>query len=147
MTKLKKDISPDLINKMAQNIDMGLVNYFNPIEQKLIAIPNDSIVIDEVEFEKSWKEDLATIKKWGKNIITISQMESFESFKIMEDFTSHISDQHLKYKLENILEDKKPFRNFNHVINNSDFRQAWFDFKQKASKKYVLELIAIELEN
>ena len=37
----------------------------------------------------------------------------------------------------NILENKKPFQNFKNKIDQSHFRQDWFDFKQKEIEKKV----------
>ena len=40
-------------------------------------------------------------------------------------------------RLENILENKKPFLNFKNKVDHSDFRQNWFEFKQKELEKRV----------
>jgi len=146
MTQFSKKLPPELINEMAQNIDMGLVNYFNPKEQKLIAIPKQSFIFDEKEFQEDWKEDLATIKTWKKDSIIIHSMDSVEMFKVMETFTSEISDRHLKYKLENSLEGQKPFKNFKNTLDHSNFRQDWYDFKMKYQEKYIREIIDEEME-
>jgi len=39
--------------------------------------------------------------------------------------------------LESVLANKKPFQNFKHIIDHSNFRQSWFDFKQKELEKRV----------
>jgi len=39
--------------------------------------------------------------------------------------------------LENILANKKPFQNFKHKVDHSDFRQSWFDFKHSELEKIV----------
>ena len=49
----------------------------------------------------------------------------------MELFVEQLSDQNLKSELENVLTKKKPFQNFKYKVDHSDFRQNWFDFKQK----------------
>lgn len=64
-------------------------------------------------------------------------MESLESFKIVERFVEQITDKKLKMELENVLANKKPFQNFKHSIDNSDYRQKWFDFKQRELEKIV----------
>jgi len=64
-------------------------------------------------------------------------LESLESFKIVERFVEQITDKKLKMELENVLANKKPFQNFKHSIDNSDYRQKWFDFKQRELEKIV----------
>ena len=77
------------------------------------------------------------MEKHKADFIKFDSLDSFESFKIMELFVEQLSDQHLKSELENILANKKPFQNFKHNIDHSDFRQNWFEFKQKELKKRV----------
>ncbi len=39
--------------------------------------------------------------------------------------------------MENILANRKPFQRFKYIIEHSDFRQNWFDFKQSELEKRV----------
>ncbi len=55
----------------------------------------------------------------------------------MEQFIDQITDPKFKMELENILQRKKPFQNFKDTIDNSDFRQEWFDFKKLELEKIV----------
>jgi len=55
----------------------------------------------------------------------------------VERFVEQITDKKLKMELENVLANKKPFQNFKHSIDNSDYRQKWFDFKQRELEKIV----------
>jgi hypothetical protein len=57
----------------------------------------------------------------------------------MERFVSQIADEQFQAELENILERKKPFQNFKNRIDNSDFRQKWFDFKTNELEKNVVK--------
>ena len=60
----------------------------------------------------------------------------------MEDFVeSAVPAGGLKDELEEALLRKKPFRNFNAIIESSNFSQAWFDFKQDAFEEYVRDKI------
>lgn len=55
----------------------------------------------------------------------------------MERFVAELTDKTLQSELEKVLEIKKPFQNFKHLIDHSDFRQNWFDFKQNELEKRV----------
>ena len=81
--------------------------------------------------------DLGKVEKNKSDLIKIEVLENFESFKIMEHFVYQISDKQFQAELENILEQKKPFQNFKNRIDNSDYRQNWFDFKQIELEKIV----------
>lgn len=125
MDSLKQNIIKDI----AQELDCGNDCYYNAKTDEIIAIPHSSIISDEDEFRECFKEDLKKIKKDKADLIKIEVLESFESFKIMERFIDQISDAQFKSELENILQNRKPFQNFKNSIDNSDFRQKWFDFK------------------
>mgnify|MGYP003134814339 CR=1 FL=1 len=127
----------NLIKEIAQELDCGNDCYYNSETDEIIAIPNFSNISDEDEFRECFKADLKKIKKNKADIIKIEVLESFESFKIMERFIDQISDTELKMDLENKLQRKKPFQNFKNSIDNSNFRQEWFDFKKLELEKIV----------
>lgn len=73
-------------------------------------------------------------------------LESNESFRIMRGFTETLNDAKLQLRLGNALNNRKPFVNFKFVIDNSEHRQEWFDFKQRYLERYVKELLSLELQ-
>lgn len=57
----------------------------------------------------------------------------------MSEFTEQLTDNNLQSRLLDALRKKKPFREFKFVIDSSgDFRQMWFDFKNKWQQDFVL---------
>ncbi len=50
----------------------------------------------------------------------------------------------LQNKLSNALERRKPFANFKNLIDNSDYRHDWFDFKQSCLEEHVYETLQVE---
>lgn len=126
-----------IINEIAQELDCGNDCYFNPKTKEIIAIPNYSIISDEELFEEVFGPDVEKVNEQEADFIKLEVLQSFESFKIMERFVEQIDDQLFKAKLENALQRRKPFRNFKYLIDNSDFRQDWFDFKQNELEKRV----------
>jgi hypothetical protein len=126
-----------IISEIAQELDCGKDCYYNPKTNELITIPNFGEMLDEDEFRESFGEELKKVTKNKANFIKIKVLESFESFKIMERFIAQIADKQFQAELENILERKKPFHNFKNRIDNSDYRQKWFGFKQNELEKIV----------
>ena len=93
--------------------------------------------MDEEDFKEAFSDSLKKVEKHKTDFIKFETLESLESFKIMELFVEHLSDQNLKSELENILSNRKPFQNFKHKVDHSDFRQSWFDFKHSELEKIV----------
>jgi antirestriction protein ArdC len=131
------NIKQNIVKEIAQELDCGNDCYYNPKTDEIITIPNFSNFADEEEFRECFKSELKTVKKNKADLIKIEVLESFESFKIMEQFIDQITDAEFKTELENIIQKKKPFQNFKNSIDNSDFRQEWFDFKKIELEKIV----------
>lgn len=127
----------NIIRELAQELDCGNDCYFNLKTQEIITIPNDSQHLFEDEFEEFFQADLDKIKKEKADLIKIEPLESFEVFKIMEEFSAQLDDLQFQFELKTILQKKNPFQNFKHAIDNSNYRQMWFDFKQKELEKIV----------
>lgn len=64
-------------------------------------------------------------------------MRSNESFQIMEDFVEFVNDKTLQNKLREALVRRKPFHNFKLLIDNSRYRDDWFEFQLEEAKKFV----------
>ena len=126
-----------IIKNIAQELDCGFDCYYNSKTDEIISIPSFPHFSDEEDFKEAFKDDLRKIEKFKADFIKFEVLESFESFKIMERFVEQITDEKLKGELEKVLTNKKPFQNFKHKIDYSDFRQDWFDFKQKELEKIV----------
>ena len=127
----------NIVNNIAQELDCGNDCYYNFKTSEILAIPNFSQIFDEEEFKESFKESLKKLEKHKADFIKIEVLESFESFKIMERFVEQITDKKLQVDLKNVLKNKKPFHNFKHKIDHSEFRQSWFEFKQSEMEKIV----------
>jgi DNA-nicking Smr family endonuclease len=127
-----------IIKEIAQELDCGFDCYYNSKTDEIVTIPNFGEMMDEDEFRDAFRAELKKVKENKTDFIKIEVLESFESFKIMERFVSQIADEQFQAELENILERKKPFQNFKNRIDNSDFRQKWFDFKINELEKNVV---------
>jgi hypothetical protein len=81
----------------------------------------------------------AGFTKSNQSKLRFQEVPSSESFRIMERFVYQLEDGTLKSELEYALQIRKPFQNFKHLIDNSDYREAWFAFKQNELEKLVGE--------
>ena len=127
----------NIITNIAQELDCGFDCYYNSKTSEIISIPNFSQFLDEEDFKETFRDNLEKIEEKETDFIKFEALESFESFKIMERFIEQLPDKNFKLELENIIANKKPFQNFKYKIDHSDFRQNWFDFKQKQIENKV----------
>ncbi len=113
---------------------MGLKIFINKktYEIRSILDPGDRYV-DPVVWEKSLK----IIEKEWEEYSCLTKMDSWESFKVMEDFIDEINDEKLKNDLVKILNQKKPFANFKSEIEISLYQQKWADFCDLKYEEYV----------
>uniref|UniRef100_UPI00404AB931 UPF0158 family protein n=1 Tax=Flavobacterium sp. TaxID=239 RepID=UPI00404AB931 len=128
-----------ILNEIAQDISCGNICYYNPKTNEIIAIPDISQGFNEGEAKEFFKEEIKKVKKQKKDLIKFEPLKSSKSFEIMERFAAQIDHKLFQSKLENILAQKKPFKQFKIEIDNSDYREDWFAFKQKAVEKIIEE--------
>ena len=131
------NIKQYIVKHIAQELDCGFDCYYNSKTDEIVAIPSFAQFSDEEDFKEAFSESLEKVEKHKADFIKFETLESFESFKIMESFVEQLSDQNLKSELENILANKKPFKNFKHKVDHSEFRQSWFEFKISELEKIV----------
>lgn len=129
--------TPTQIKEIAEQLDCGFCCYYNTKTGEIISIPDfeDSIS----DFEEFYGEDLAKIKKDKKNYVIITKPSSREGFEIMENFIDEVEDIKLRDELSNALNKKKPFSHFKFIVENSAYRQTWFDFKAEQIQRLVIE--------
>ena len=131
----------NIINEIAQQLDCGNDCYYNSKTKELISIPNaDLLASGDTEYHMQFfKEDIDRINRQKKDLIKFEVLQSFQSFKIMENFAYQVTETNLREKLSHVLFKGKPFRNFKYLIDNSEYREEWFAFKQKEMEKIVKE--------
>ncbi len=66
-------------------------------------------------------------------------MSGPQAFRVMEDFANNLEIGTLKIELITALDQKHPFQNFKQIVESSEARQDWYDFKRAAYKDYVRE--------
>lgn len=127
------------INEIAQMLDCGLNAYINRKTLEMDFIPD----MDRLDDTELWEEHYIKVtEEW--NSLVIEPMKSWESFKIMENFIYELPDKKFQQNLIEILNRKRPFAHFKAAIDNSDYRQQWFDFKEKMYEEYVKQQLEAE---
>lgn len=135
-----KTLTEDQIKEIAEMLDIGFTPYWNKKTNELLFIGESAYDLDE-----GFQEDLKKLKNGRKDYIEIPQLESWESFKIMEEFVDELPDSlELKNELIVGLKQKHPFKHFKFLIDQAgDYRKKWFDFKSEWIIKYVKNILNI----
>ena len=150
--KMEKPAIPRKFKKVvaeaADLLTAGFVCFINPDTLEIEDIPQQ-ILNEPEEYETITGESIEdlTLKHIGwEKCIKIEPLSSYDSFKIMERFAERAPDAGLREKLMEILNERKPFANFKRIIDNSDFREDWFDFRQARLEEYVYEVLTNEID-
>ncbi|MDR1716514.1 MAG: UPF0158 family protein [Prevotella sp.] len=131
----------ELIKSIAEEIDMGMICFLNTDTLEVESVLGESYnAYGDDDFEDFYQEVYDKVDNWV-NVIRIEPPQSWQSFKIMEDFieTCILDDDSVKKRLWNAISKRKPFQNFKFIIDDSRYRQCWFDFKQSKLEQFVLE--------
>ena len=129
-------LSARQINEIAQELEAGMKVFVNRDNLEIKSILDWEESYGDNEF---WEEEMETIEREWSDYVTLTKMESWEAFQIMEDFVDEIDDEGMKESLMKILGRKSPFANFKAEVESSAYRQNWFDFRQKKYEDYVSE--------
>jgi len=137
-----------VVKEVASSIDAGFVCFLNTDTLEIDEYPrellsnsylykmNSGVSLDELNLKYT---------QW-ENYITIEPLETNESFRIMEKYAEQVDNSRLRAQLVNAIYNPKPFANFKRIIDNSDFRQDWFDFKDMQLQDYVKTMIEINVQ-
>lgn len=126
----------DNIKEIAEQLDCGFRAYVHKTASQLIFVPDENALPD-IDLD-SWDEELKKLESNFTDYIEIEKWTSSSAFEIMSEFVDQVSDNKLQSRLFDTLRKKKPFREFKFDIDNSsDYRQQWFDFKNKWQYDFV----------
>ena len=118
------------IKEIAEFLDTGMICHYNLKTGNIIFLPNFNNML--YADEEDWRTELDELDENWLDYFTFDPMTSRESFLVMADFIDTVDDRNLQERLVNALNRRKPFRNFKWVIDNSgEYRQKWFDYKEK----------------
>jgi hypothetical protein len=126
----------DPIKEIAEQLDSGFRAFIHKTTGDLIFVPDENNFPD-MDLD-AWGEELELLENNFLDYYEIDKWTSSEAFETMSAFADQLTDHNLQNRLFDALRNYKPFRGFKFVIDNSgDFRQQWFDFKNKWQQDYV----------
>ncbi len=142
--------APEKIKEIAEEIGMDMRCYVHRTTGEVLMVPNHSYdeMVGMVGEDCVDKEPYEKLENDGDSYHQIEKMASFESFKVMEDFIENTDlPRSLKGQLYLALDKRKPFRQFKYVVENSDYRLAWFAYRDKRREEHVAEQLSFLQEN
>jgi hypothetical protein len=86
-----------------------------------------------------WKEIIDKIEADRNNYKRVEMMDSRQVFQVMEKFSNSLTDINFKNSLIELLLERKPFSKFKIMVENSNHRQDWFNFKRLSNVNWVNE--------
>ena len=94
------------------------------------------------DFDEYYQEVYRKVERW-ENCVRIDPPEPGESFGIIERFIRDCipDDAGIKGRLWEAVSERKPFRNFKYVIDGSEYRQKWFDFRRVQLERLVADYL------
>ena len=127
------ELSKPQIKEIAEYLDMGMLIFIHKETKEVIPMVDPNVGAD-MEY---WEEDLAKIEANRSQYIRLDRMRSSSAFKIMEDFVTQLENGRTKDSLAVAIDRSKPFRNFNHIIHDCEYREEWFAFKSMKQQEWV----------
>ena len=126
----------DIVKEIAEQLDCGFRAFIHKTTGQLLFVPDNNNYPD-IDLD-SWDEELEQLENNFTDYYEIDKWTSSEAFETMSEFADQLTDKNLQSRLFDALRKNKPFKEFKLVIDNSgDFRQQWFDFKNKWQEDFV----------
>jgi hypothetical protein len=104
------EVPKEILNNIADSLEAGFKCFIHRETHEVVEYldPDRYPEIDP----KDWKEEIGKIKKNKKKFIEIENMDSRESFRVMEEFAESLENSTTKIRLLTALEGHKPFAKF-----------------------------------
>lgn len=135
----------NIIQEMADSLLCGMICFYHKATNSFIEYPKDAEDFYMNEEENPWQDIMEKVEENEDDYILIDPMPSFEGFRVMEQFARQVDSIGFSSKLLDALDKRKPFQNFNHLIENDfEYRQQWFDFRLQENMKWVKRQIEYE---
>ena len=132
----------DILFDIIDLLDDGEIVYLHRQTKEILSYPDpqrwsESEYIDLIESVKS------RAAAEPDQFIVVDPPEPRDSYRMMEDFVFKVDDEHLRGRLLEALNSKKPFRYFRATVEDSHERENWFDFKDARMKEWLLGQLAL----
>lgn len=84
-----------------------------------------------------WKDEYQDMNDRWKNYIKIEPPQSYDVFEIIENFINNLPDSIIKSNFIENLNKQKSLSYINEIIENSEFREEWYIFKDSYYFSYL----------
>lgn len=130
--------SKEDINEIVSILEMDVICFFHRPTGTIESFPDP----DTMDFDREvWQEAIDKVNADKKNYTRFDTMDSHYGFKTMEAFALSLDDLEFRNGLNEQLSRNKPFNRFKRMVDESDYRQDWFDFKHNAYIHWVKKQI------
>ena len=132
-------LTQDQIKELAENLQLGYTVYINPDTDEI------KYLIDEDKYPDArniFGEELDEIDTWD-HVVELREMPSFEAFRVMEDFAYKVDDDFHDDLMET-LNKGKPFANFKELVESSEYRKEWLEYRDQRYLEYTERLLREE---
>ena len=112
------NLTSEEIKSIADDLECGMKVYVHKETKEIKSI----IDLDENIYadKEVWEEDIKEVEENYDKYLEFENMDSRESFQVMEEFVVTVDDEELRKKLELGLSLSKPFRNFKDIIDDEN---------------------------
>ncbi|MEM6525954.1 MAG: hypothetical protein AAF693_19300 [Bacteroidota bacterium] len=124
------------IEEIAELLDCGELCFFHKPTGTIEHHPDPNDFYLDLE---PWQETMDKIDEDRDNYQRFVKMHSNQAFLVMESFANTLTDETFQTQLFEQLSQRKPFSKFKWAIDNSEYRENWFDFKKQSYINWVRE--------
>lgn len=132
-------VNETILKQIVDELLCGSKVYVHKETGEIIAIPEAA---EDHYFgeENPWKEDQKKVDTEQGKYMQFRQMESWESYKIMERFIGQLDNARLADSLSIAIQKKRPFAHFNAEISDAGpYREQWFIFREQRYMEWIRE--------
>lgn len=140
MSKIKI-IESDLIDLLDDNSQFRTGYLDRQTGEILILFEDDG----DISCVPGQEEIAEMIEEDPDRYLRIEPLESFEAFRIMEDFVASLPEGENRNLLGKVLSWKKPFFNFKQALGDmGDLSDQWFRFQKEELRRFALKWLEYE---
>lgn len=136
-------LSKEEIKHIVDELDCGLEVHIDLDNNTIKSLPSKED-IEYYKMQDDWGKDIDEVGSW-ENSIKLEPLASWEKFEFMKDFIETLSDHQMQARLEVALEKRRPFAHFKAIVENSEYRQWWFEYHNERYMKAVMKNLPNEL--
>jgi hypothetical protein len=138
------ELKPEVIKDIAEWLDAGMLVFIHKTTGEVINYPDN---LEDSDLEDMWEDLTSKVEANPDDYLSIEPMHSSEAYKIMEGFILGIDNAGTRNTFSQVIERKKPFRQFNDLLSSyDDLRQQWFAYKAERYMAYVKRQIELDAD-